>query len=48
MLKRITAQDISADLAVGEHSVSELDDALTNDVEVELDSNQEFIDVNSA
>ena len=55
MQRRITAQqallrlqDISADCSDGEHSDSELNDALTNDVEVELDSSEENSNVDSA
>ena len=54
MLTRITAQqallrlqDISADCSDGEYSDSELDDALTNDAQAELDSNGEELDVDS-
>ena len=48
MLKRITAQqallrlqDVSAYCSDGEYSDSQLDDALTNDAQAELDSNGE-------
>ena len=54
MLKRVIAQqallrlqDISADCSDGEYSDSELDDALTNDAQAELDSNGEESDVDS-
>ena len=54
MLKRITAQqallrlqEISADCSDGKHSDSELDDALTNDTQAELDSNAKELDVDS-
>ena len=48
MLRRVTAhqalfrlQDISADCSDGEYSDSELDNALTNDAQAELDSHGE-------
>ena len=54
MLRRITAQqvllqlhDISADYSDGEYSNSELNDALTNDAQAELDSRGEESDVDS-
>ena len=54
MLRHVTAQqallqlqDISADCSAGEYSNSELDDALTNDAQAELDSSGKKSDVDS-
>ena len=54
MLRHVIAQQtllqlqgISADCSDGEYSDSELDDALTNDAQAELDSNGEELDVGS-
>ena len=54
-MRLITAQqtslrlyDISADCSDREYSDSELDDALKNDVKVEIDSREEDSDVDSA
>ena len=54
MLRRVTAQqallrlkNISADCSDGEYSDSELDDALANNLQAELDSSGEKSDVNS-
>ena len=54
MLRRVTAQQallrlqgISADCSNGEYSDSELDDALTNDAQAELDLSGEKSDVDS-
>ena len=54
MLRRVTAQqallrlqNISVDCSDGEYSDSELDDALTNDAQAELDSSGEESDVDS-
>ena len=54
MLRRFTAQqallrlqDISADCSDGEYSDRELDDALTNDAQPELDSSGEESDVDN-
>ena len=55
MLRRVTMQqallqlqDISEDCSDGEYSDSELDDALTNDAQVELGSRGEESDVDSS
>ena len=52
MLRRVTAQqallqlqDISADISDGEYSDSELDNALANDAQAELDSSREESDI---
>ena len=54
MLRRVIAQqallrlqDISADCSDSKYSESELDDALTNDAQAELDSSEEESDVDS-